>query len=258
MTDALELSGVSVSFGGLKAVRDVSLTAPRGRITGLIGANGAGKTTTFNACTGLVPTSAGSVRYAGRRLDGFSTAQRARAGLGRTFQRVELIDALTVRENVTVGAEALAAGGVPWGLFGGRRGERAGILRAAEREIDRCGLRNMADVPAALLSTGQARLVELARALAAGYPFLLLDEPSSGLDGNETEEFGRIVIEAVADRDLGVLVVEHDMALVRQICDYAYALDFGQIITHGVVAEVLGSDIVRAAYLGSEAAGAVA
>jgi ABC-type branched-subunit amino acid transport system ATPase component len=258
MTDALELNGVSVSFGGLKAVRDVSLTAPRGRITGLIGANGAGKTTMFNACTGIVPTVSGSVRYAGRRLDGLSTAQRAQLGLGRTFQRVELIDVLSVRENVAVGAEALAAGGAAWGFVGGRRGERARILRVVDVEIDRCGLGDLADVPAALLSTGQARLVELARALAAGYPFLLLDEPSSGLDKNETEQFGRIVMQAVVDRALGILVVEHDMALVRQICDYVYALDFGQIIIHGAVGEVLNSDAVRAAYLGSEAAGQVA
>jgi ABC-type branched-subunit amino acid transport system ATPase component len=258
MTDALEISGISVRFGGVTAVRDVSLTAEAGRITGLIGANGAGKTTTFNACTGLVNTASGHVRLGRQRLDRLSTARRAQLGLGRTFQRIELVDFATVRENVAIGAEALAAGRTPWGFFGGRRGERAQILRVAEQEIERCGLTELADTPAAELSTGQGRLVELARALAAGYRFLLLDEPSSGLDKAETEAFGRIVTAAVADRGTGVLVVEHDMALIRQICGYAYAMNFGEIIMHGDVQTVLSSEQVRAAYLGSEAAGQAA
>jgi ABC-type branched-subunit amino acid transport system ATPase component len=248
----LEVAGVSVRFGGLLAVNDVSLSAPAGRVTGLIGANGAGKTTTFNACCGVVATTTGHVHLGGRRLDGLSTAARAQAGLGRTFQRMELVDAATVRENVALGAEALAAGRRPWGLILGSRKVRAQILQAAEREIERCGLNQMADTPAGELSTGQGRLVELARVLAADYRFLLLDEPSSGLDKAETEHFGAVVADAVVERGVGVLLVEHDMALIRQLCGYIYVLDFGQLICDGPADQVLASEAVRDAYLGTE------
>jgi ABC-type branched-subunit amino acid transport system ATPase component len=119
-------------------------------------------------------------------------------------------------------------------------------------EIERCGLSDISSTPASELSTGQGRLVELARVLAAGYRFLLLDEPSSGLDKTETEHFGQIVAEAVAERGIGVLLVEHDMALIRQLCSYIYVLDFGQLIYEGLSEEVLASKTVRDAYLGAE------
>jgi ABC-type branched-subunit amino acid transport system ATPase component len=248
----LELSNVSVRFGGLLAVNAVSLTASANRITGLIGPNGAGKTTTFNACTGVVATSSGSIRLGGRQLDGMSTPQRARIGLGRTFQRVELVDAATVRENVALGAEALIAGRHPWGQLAGSRRTRRQVLRAADREIERCGLSRLAGLTASELSTGQGRLVELARVLTADYAFLLLDEPSSGLDKAETEQFGKIVSEVMTERKVGVLLVEHDMALIRQICSYIYVLDFGNLIYEGESTEVLASETVRDAYLGTE------
>jgi ABC-type branched-subunit amino acid transport system ATPase component len=139
-------------------------------------------------------------------------------------------------------------------MLAGGRSARARLLEAADREITRCGLEDIAHVPACELSTGQGRLVELARALAADYRFLLLDEPSSGLDKGETEGFGLIVSEIVVERGIGVLLVEHDMALVRQICTYIYAMDFGQLIIHGEANAVLESDAVRNAYLGTEAA----
>jgi ABC-type branched-subunit amino acid transport system ATPase component len=248
----LELTGVSVRFGGLKAVSDVSLIATAGRVTGLIGPNGAGKTTTFNACAGVVPTTSGSIGLGDRKLDRMSTTRRAQAGLGRTFQRMELVDATTVRDNVALGGEALIAGRRPWGQLLGSRKVRAHVLRAADMEIERCGLSDISSTPASELSTGQGRLVELARVLAAGYRFLLLDEPSSGLDKTETEHFGQIVAEAVAERGIGVLLVEHDMALIRQLCSYIYVLDFGQLIYEGLSEEVLASKTVRDAYLGAE------
>lgn len=248
----LELSEVAVRFGGLLAVDGVSLTAPAGQVTGLIGANGAGKTTTFNACCAVVPTTAGSVTLGGRCLDGLSTAARAQAGLGRTFQRMELVDTATVADNVALGAEALIAGRRPWGLILGSRKVRAQILQTARGEMERCGLTEIAGVPAGELSTGQGRLVELARVLTADYRFLLLDEPSSGLDKAETEHFGRIVADAVAERGVGVLLVEHDMALVRQLCSYIYVLDFGRLLCDGPATEVLASPQVRDAYLGTE------
>jgi ABC-type branched-subunit amino acid transport system ATPase component len=248
----LELVGLSVSFGGLVAVDNVSLQGAAGCITGLIGANGAGKTTTFNACCGAVPVTAGSVSLSGKVLNGLSVAARAQAGLGRTFQRMQIVGAATVRENVALGAEALMAGRKPWGLLAGSRRARTAIMKAAEVEIDRCGLSEIADVAASELSTGQGRLLELARVLAADYRFLLLDEPSSGLDQTETENFGRIVADAVAERGVGVLLVEHDMALIRQLCSYIYVLDFGHLILQGASDEVLNSEVVRDAYLGTE------
>ena len=248
----LELQGVSVHFGGLKAVNDVSLRAPSGVVTGLIGPNGAGKSTTFNACAGTV-TSTGAISLGGRRLDRLSTPRRARAGLGRTFQRMELVDSATVVDNVAFGAESLAAGRFPWGQLIGSRRARNHFLELAEIEIERCGLSGMRQSACGNLSTGQRRLVELARVLAAGYPFLLLDEPSSGLDHTETEIFGRIVAEAIAEHEVGVLLVEHDMALVRQLCSYIYVLDFGELIYQGLAADVLSADVVKRAYLGTDA-----
>ena len=247
----LELDGVSVHFGGLRAVNDVSLRAPTATITGLIGPNGAGKSTTFNACAGTVSAS-GTIRLGGRRLDNLSTPRRARAGLGRTFQRTELVDSASVADNVAFGAESLAAGRFPWGQLIGSRRARQRCLELAELEMERCGLIVLRRVACGELSTGQRRLVELARVLAAGYPFLLFDEPSSGLDHTETEIFGRIVADAVADNGVGVLLVEHDMALIRQLCTYIYVLDFGELIYQGQAADVLSADVVRRAYLGTE------
>jgi ABC-type branched-subunit amino acid transport system ATPase component len=185
-------------------------------------------------------------------LDDLTTARRAQCGLGRTFQRVELVDTATVRDNIALGAEALIAGRHLWGQLVGTRKVRAQILSAADREIYRCGLSEVAHKPVSEMSTGDCRLVELARILAAGFSFLLLDEPSSGLDKGETEHFGEIVSEAVSERGMGVLLVEHDMALIRQLCSYIYVLDFGELIYEGESTEVLGSSIVRDAYLGTE------
>ncbi|HVW32798.1 MAG TPA: ABC transporter ATP-binding protein [Acidimicrobiia bacterium] len=248
----LEVDGLSVRFGGLVAVRDVALRAPAGAITGLIGPNGAGKTTTFNACTGAVAAT-GSIRLGGHRLDGLSVAQRAQQGLGRTFQRIELFDAMTVAQNVAMGPEALQAGRRPWSqLWAGR--ELAGIRQRAAEAMDRCGIAGLADRIAGDLSTGQRRLVELARATASRFRFLLLDEPSSGLDVAETETFGTVLEDFVVRTGIGVLLVEHDMALVRRVCRHTYVLDFGQLVSDGPTAEVLGSALVRSVYLGEGAA----
>ena len=248
----LEVEGITVRFGGLVAVNDVSLVARGGAITGLIGPNGAGKTTTFNACTGLVSPAAGDVRLSGRSLAHHSPSWRARLGLGRTFQRMELWDTLDVRENVALGRESLLAGRRLTGRLYGSRAERRECLAAADAAIERCGIGHLARSIAGDLSTGQSRLVELARALASGFRFLLLDEPSSGLDVSETEGFAAILGGVIAEEGIGILLVEHDMALVRGTCSYIYVLDFGELIYQGPADEVLASDVVRAAYLGSE------
>ncbi|GAA0617490.1 hypothetical protein GCM10009547_19670 [Sporichthya brevicatena] len=249
---SLEIDGVTVRFGGLVAVSEVTLTAPAGQITGLIGPNGAGKTTTFNACTGVVPAASGSVRLGRTVLDGHGTSKRAARGLGRTFQRMELFDSMTVVENVELGVESFLAAGRPFGQMFCPPGERRKIAARAADALELCGITGLARRTAGDLSTGQRRLVELARAIATPFSFLLLDEPSSGLDPEETEKFGQILLDFVADRGVGILLVEHDMALVSSICSYIYVLDFGRLIHQGPTAEALASPIVLEAYLGTE------
>jgi ABC-type branched-subunit amino acid transport system ATPase component len=252
-TDGLVITDLTVRYGGLTAVSGVNLQAPRGSITGLIGPNGAGKTTIFNACSGLA-SAEGRIELDGADLSHLSPAGRARKGLGRTFQRMELYDDLTVAENVALGREAGLAGRSVVGQLMARSGERQEVREAAAAAIERCGIAGLARREAGTLSTGQRRLVELARALAGRFTLLLLDEPSSGLDRAETEVFGEILTGVLAEREIGILLVEHDMALVMGVCRYLYVLDFGQLIFEGTPAEVQSSDEVRAAYLGTEAA----
>jgi ABC-type branched-subunit amino acid transport system ATPase component len=247
----LEVKDLTITFGGVVAVDSVSLTAPMGTITGLIGPNGAGKTTTFAGCSGLVRPTSGSVRLFGRDLTSASPAQRARAGLGRTFQRVEVCESMTVRANVLVGAEARVSGVNPLRQLG--IGDRSGTTGRMADALARCGIEALADRPVRSLSTGQKRLVELARVLAGDFRFLLLDEPSSGLDDAETERFGEILRHIVAELGVGILIVEHDMDLVMGVCERLHVLEFGHLIFSGTPAETRASELVRAAYLGAEA-----
>jgi ABC-type branched-subunit amino acid transport system ATPase component/branched-subunit amino acid ABC-type transport system permease component len=247
----LEVRGLSVRFGGVSAVREVSLTAPMASITGLVGPNGAGKTTTFNACSGLVRPSDGEIILHGRDVTSLGPSGRSRLGLGRSFQRVELFSSLTVRENVALGREASLAGANPARQLVSSTAQRTTVRRAVDDAIELTGIGPLADLQAGLLPTGQRRMVELARVLAGPFDLFLLDEPSSGLDAMETRRFGEILTGAVAERGVGILLVEHDMALVRQVCQNIYVLDFGQMIFEGTAAEMLASPIVRNAYLGS-------
>jgi ABC-type branched-subunit amino acid transport system ATPase component len=249
----LELRALQVRYGGRVAVDESDLVAPTGQVTGLIGPNGAGKTTTFNACSGLLVPSSGAVRLFGEDVTRTSPAARARRGLGRTFQRMELYDSLTVAENVALGREARFAGGRPWTQLMSLRRESHVIADAAAQAIDLCGLTGLEHRRPADLSTGQRRLVELARCVAGGSQIMLLDEPSSGLDGTETKRFGQVLRQLVLEEGSGILLVEHDMALVMEVCDYIYVLDFGVMIFEGSPRDVAESPLVRAAYLGSEA-----
>jgi ABC-type branched-subunit amino acid transport system ATPase component len=248
----LEVSHLTVRFGGAVAVNDLSLDAPMGRITGLIGPNGAGKTTTFNACSGLVHPGNGKIFLQGREISRLSPSARGRRGLGRTFQRVQLFDSLTVEENVSLGAEAVLAGASPLAQLAAWPGQPAQVRARAGQAMELCGITHLARRQAGVLATGQRRLVELARCLAGPYDLLLLDEPSSGLDDEETRRFGDILRQVVTRRGIGLLLVEHDMSLVMKICDYLYVLDFGQLIEQGTAEQIMGSQVVRDAYLGSE------
>jgi ABC-type branched-subunit amino acid transport system ATPase component len=251
--DGLVVHEVSVRYGGHLAVDRISLQAPRSRITGLIGPNGAGKTTTFNACSGLLRPTSGTVHLFGEDVTHSSPHHRAQRGMGRTFQRMELFDSLTVRDNVSLGREAGLAGSLPWRHVLARRSDARTVARSVDEAVAACGIADLIDRRPADLSTGQRRLVELARCMAGGFGIMLLDEPSSGLDKAETARFGEILRGLVAEHGVGILIVEHDMALVMSTCDYIHVLDFGKPIFEGTAGEVASSELVRAAYLGSEA-----
>jgi ABC-type branched-subunit amino acid transport system ATPase component/branched-subunit amino acid ABC-type transport system permease component len=249
----LEVDRLRVRFGGLVAVDDLSFAAPVGRITGLIGPNGAGKTTTFDACSGLNRRVSGTIKLHGRDVTRARPATRGRLGLGRTFQRMQLGDSLTVAENVALGREAGLAGRNPLRQLFARPEERRETLRAATQALELCGIADLADLQAGALSTGQRRLTELARCLAGSFDVLILDEPSSGLDREETAAFAAILQRIVAERGCGILLVEHDVSLVMGVCSYIYVLDFGKLIFDGTPADVAASPTVQAAYLGSSA-----
>ena len=246
----LRAAGLTVRYGGVLAVDDFSFAIPPGRITGLIGPNGAGKSSAFNACSGLTRTQGGRIALDGAEISRLSPAARARLGLGRTFQVMEFCDSLTVYENVEIGAEAALAGANPLRQLVGRRADRSQVAAAVDRALVGCGVGHLRDVPVLNLSTGQRRLVDLARCLAGRATVLLLDEPSSGLDSVEKAQFMTIVRDVVAERGCGVMLVEHDMGLVMDVCSYIYVLDFGELVFEGTPAEVAASAAVRAAYLG--------
>jgi ABC-type branched-subunit amino acid transport system ATPase component len=248
--EGLEVSGLSVRFGGLTAVRDVSLRAPLGRITGLIGPNGAGKTTTFNACCGVVRANDGTVRLHGVEVTEWGPSPRARRGLGRTFQIAQLCDSLSVQENVALAPEANFAGSSIVKQVLARRNERANVTAATDEAMELCGIGHLAAKPAGLLTTGQRRLVELARCLAGPFDIMLLDEPGSGLDQRESDLLAETLERVISERECGMLLVEHDMALVMRVCSYIYVLDFGQLIFEGRPTEVAASQVVQEAYLG--------
>jgi ABC-type branched-subunit amino acid transport system ATPase component/branched-subunit amino acid ABC-type transport system permease component len=250
--DGLRVEGLTVRYGGLTAVDGLTLHAPPGRVTGLIGPNGSGKTTTFDACSGLTTPGAGRITLHGADVTRLGLAARGRAGLGRTFQNMALCESLTVEENVALGHESgLAGRNVLKQLVASPRRLRE-TRAAAWSAMELCGITDLAGRQAGDLSIGHRRLVELARCLAGPFDLLLLDEPSSGLDRAETTAFAEVVNRVVEDRGIGVLLVEHDMPLVMSMCEHIYVLDVGTLLFEGAPEEVRSSDQVRAAYLGRE------
>jgi branched-chain amino acid transport system ATP-binding protein len=244
-TPVLSVEAVSVRFGGVQAVTDADITAVAGQITGLIGPNGAGKTTTFNVITGLEKPTAGRVLVNGRDVSRLSPYRRARLGMARTFQRLEVFGSLSARENVLAAAE----------FRRGWSGDKSDPRQVTDEILDLVGLRGVADMRVDALPTGLARLVELGRALATRPQLLLLDEPGSGLDNTETEALGDLLIDLAAG-GMAILLVEHDVDLVMRVCDRIHVLDFGRIISVGTTAEVQADPVVQAAYLGADVEGA--
>jgi branched-chain amino acid transport system ATP-binding protein len=228
-------------FGGIDALNGVSISAEPGLVTGLIGPNGAGKTTLFNIITGLQPPTSGQVFLDGRDVTSVSVYRRARLGIGRTFQRLEIFGSLSVRDNIRVTVEVRRR----WSR------QRIDIKHETDAILARVGLEEFAKVPADTLPTGSARLVELGRALATRPRLLLLDEPGSGLDAAETEAFGLLLAELAQD-GLAVLLVEHDMDLVMKACSHLMVLDFGELLASGTPEEIRANQQVQDAYLGVE------
>jgi branched-chain amino acid transport system ATP-binding protein len=237
----LEIADVSVKFGGITAVSEVSLAANAGEITGLIGPNGAGKTTTFNVITGLQSPTSGRVFIAGKDVSGQAPYKRARLGVARTFQRLEVFGSLTAYENILAAAEFHRS----WS------NDPTPPRDVAAQIVSRVGLDTVSQARVDALPTGLARLVELGRALATRPRLLLLDEVGSGLSHEEVDALGALMLE-LAHEGMAILLVEHDVELVMRVCRRIYVLDFGRLIASGTPSEIQKDAAVQAAYLGVE------
>jgi len=246
----LETRSMTVAYGGVTANDNVSVRVEAGSFVGLIGPNGAGKTTFIDAVSGFTTPRSGSILLKGAPIDDRTPAMRARAGIARTFQSLELFDDLPVIENLMITAETPRW----WKVFLDviRPRASAADLKVAEEALALVGLSECRDELPQSLSHGQRKLVGVARALAAQPDLLLLDEPAAGLDPSEVEAFSQ-QMRSLVGPDRAVLLVDHNMSLVLNACDYVYVLDFGRMLAHGTPDEVMSNPDVIAAYLGSEA-----
>lgn len=245
----LDVVGLSIHYGGVAAVSDVSTRVGRGTITGLIGPNGAGKTSFIDAVCGFTPTHAGRITFDGRPFDRLGPSVRARRGLVRTFQSLELFDDLSVRENLLVAAHTPTI----WSTITDALWHKKHPSAEADAALASVGLEAVADALPSQLSNGQRHLVAIARALAGSPTLLLLDEPAAGLDPTETVALAA-TIRSIRDGGVTVLLVDHDMSLVLDVCDTVRVLDQGRLIASGPPAEIRRDPVVLEAYLGQEAA----
>ena len=250
MSALLESVSLTVRYGGLNANDSVDLSVESGKVVGLIGPNGAGKTTFIDAITGFTAPSSGRVIFDGRDINALSPAKRAAAGLTRTFQSLELFDDLTVWDNLLVPAERPSLRSVLTDFV--RPNRRLASHDQAQWALQTMQLEDLRDRLTFDLSHGQRKLVSVARALANRPKLVLLDEPAAGLDTAESQVLGAHLRDFL-ERDITVFLIDHDMGLVLNVCDYIYVLDFGRIIAQGTPSEVRANPAVIGAYLGQAA-----
>jgi len=249
----LEVSGITQIFGGVTALNDVSFSICKGGITGVIGPNGAGKTTLFNIISGIYTQTSGTVMLSGRDVSGLAPERLARLGMVRTFQNIELFSGMTVLENVMVGRQTKSSSGLvscafkmPWAVA-----EEQRIREESLKWLDFTGITDLAEVTAGNLPFGKGRLLEIARALAVEPQIILMDEPAAGLNSHETVALAQL-IRRIRDLGITVVLVEHDMELVMDICDRIVVLNLGSKLAEGTPREIQENPAVIAAYLGED------
>jgi branched-chain amino acid transport system ATP-binding protein len=249
----LTVRGLTKSFGGTLAVTGVDLDLSTGESVGLVGPNGAGKTTLFDCIFGQLRPDAGTIELDGRDIGGLSTWRRARLGIARTYQRLEVFPDLTVRDHLLVALEAsrTARRGRLWRDLLGLSEPSREDLAAVDSVLEAVDLLDVADTPVAALGLGTCRIVELARSVVAQPRILLADEPSSGLDERETGELAHLLRSLQVERSMGVLLVEHDLGMVEAVVDRVIVMDLGCVVASGSFHEVMRSPAVERAYLGS-------
>ena len=250
MTALLEARRVGKDFAGIMALSDIDLTVEEGERVGLIGPNGAGKTTFFNCLLGMLEVSRGEVLFDGEDITRLPVHRRSQAGIGRTFQRIELFSDCTVREHLLIAERIRNGTGSFWKDLIGRGRPTTPEIDRADAVLDLLGLLELADAPIEALSLGKGRLVEVGRALMTEPRLLLLDEPSSGLDRVETTALAQTLRSVQAERGFAILLVEHDVELVTGFTERCCVLDFGKTIATGPTRQVLDDPLVRRAYLG--------
>lgn len=249
----LELQGITQVFGGVTALSNITCTIKPDAVTGVIGPNGAGKTTLFNIITGLYTQTHGSVLFKGENISGIPAEQLAKRGMIRTFQNIELFGTMTVLENVMIGLHSRSKSGLlacsfamPWA-----RSEERRIRSEAMEWLAFVGIESLASVQASNLPFGKGRLLEIARALASKPSMLLMDEPAAGLNSQETQTLA-VLIRRIRDLGVTVVLVEHDMELVMDICDRILVLNLGTLLAEGTPREIQDNPEVIAAYLGED------
>jgi branched-chain amino acid transport system ATP-binding protein len=254
IADGLAVDGVSLRFGGLRVLSNVSFNVARGSITSVIGPNGAGKTSLFNCISGFYRPQEGRIRFAGEDITATPPPERARAGLARTFQNIALFRGMTVLDNIKLGRHVHMTSGLMDGLFYWGRARREEIeirTEIEERVIDFLEINHIRNHPVAALPYGLRKRVEMARALAMRPRVLMLDEPVAGMNREETEDMARFVLDVKEEWGVTILMVEHDMGLVMDISDHVVVLNFGQVIAAGKPTEVTSHPDVIKAYLGA-------